>query len=59
MHRKWCSPELKGAPAFTYRVVTCGPLAIMLHFFHQLITGSVSEDGEPVNIWAGLQIADR
>lgn len=31
----------------------------MFHFFHQLITGSVSEYGEPVHIWAGLQIADR
>lgn len=41
------------------RVVTCGPLAIMFHFFHQIITGSVSEYGEPVNIWAGLQTGEN
>lgn len=43
----------------SYRIVTCGPLAIMLHFFHQLITGSVSEYGEPVHIRARLQNVDR
>lgn len=33
-----------------YLVITQRPLAIVLHLLHQLITGRLREDGEPVDI---------
>lgn len=38
-------------------VISQGPLAVVLHLFHQLITGRLREDGEPVDVRARLRRA--
>lgn len=39
----------------THVMLSAGPLAIMLHFFYQLITGSFRKYGKPEDIWTRLQ----
>lgn len=39
----------------THVMLSPRPLAIMLHFFNQLITGSFRKYGEPKDIWTGLE----
>lgn len=40
-----------------YLVISQGPLAVVLHLLHQLITGRLREDGEPVDVRARLRNA--
>lgn len=49
------APISRGPGAWDpYLVISQRPLAIVLHFSHQLITGRLREDGEPVDVWARL-----
>lgn len=48
------SPQPLSRPWGPHLVISQRPLAIVLHLFHQLITGRLREDGEPVDVRARL-----